>query len=1148
MSLGERLDIMTETAEGLLARTYLLISFPRPPALNAEIEKVCQKLERKFPDIPEGLDKVPGHSVFRDRSIEICASLDDFFLHTSNLQKFSFHTLALLNDISTQLIQLELDLHYDIMSKFMNLFVTYTKMVILASSLPSTKEYVASYDYAHQLSKAESHKEWPFVKGFVAALDAPVQKLRDDLTGIAYYYGQCLKNISELYVTRSKVQFLKDQNAFYLIDNPSALGISEDSALYRNLLDIPSFHLWIVYGYLICPQELKMQPARDLLGDALGTSFTVPVYRNVVFRIHEHYETLFANFKYQKFKLSKYKDVLKTSTAAAMVSGVQHASTRRFLKSEIQSMVHLLTDFPGVIGPKMDIVLAALSMVKEEVLYYFSHYYADTKNQKQSIVSHDDTVSDLIYLSDKLTSLVLAHSDIIKDFACEYIISKRDIVVTLCDDIMESVSLSSDASELLKEMLRFLKGCDTKSDFAYFRDLWTRLCSSFATTQSSQNSRSAKQLLQMMTKILFHSRNIDAIEDQLKTHASMHHLWYYKPHLVEMFNEAVSGNASSVKNCISMVKLVDSFKLNIHEYCPEDQVEIEQGSLPLAEHFIHRICDEVEVACLRLYRNEIELHKPTQATEAANRVRFQMQKNAQFAPYPGFESYFSNRKLLLDLNASKQKIQAICQEIRKTAKIQIYDHIINPQEYLFRSLVDVFRKYLRLVMKSEKHGVERPSLIAAKIDCWLSSFDFISEHINLELKEVVKYVLFDESYDRFVGTIGNIVDIDIEGKENDSSDQSVVRLLCDVYVNVLNAPLGNYGILFSDIAQGFVGTDQNKIPQDAPEILKRSLQYMHTPELKHLCRIIGPYGLRYIERRLLALIYKEVRVIKEILEDNKQMLPQISARLTQTNVWSEGFRKLKSLDQFVAHSVKIGYILKFRKMLFSAFSEVMEEKMPFLYETVSDLQSRLLDHTQDLKLRSFFALGRDLGLGDATCDVNLLNILRQFKGSRSDSEVWKLLPEMYGFFFVSKLWNQTDFLVKSEAHTNNGHCVSETIRSLIVGFNTIVVEAETTTAPTIAEIHINIRNQLIKFIRFASYSILHMHIQKESWKSYDLTAIQMFLQHFVLSEVNVDMSDLEDTFPFTILRTSNIQLSEQQTESGKAFLSRAEINEEMDAQ
>jgi hypothetical protein len=33
----------------------------------------------------------------------------------------------------------------------------------------------------------------------------------------------------------------------------------------------------------------------------------------------------------------------------------------------------------------------------------------------------------------------------------------------------------------------------------------------------------------------------------------------------------------------------------------------------------------------------------------------------------------------------------------------------------------------------------------------------------------------------------------------------------------------------------------------------------------------------------------------------------------------------------------------------------------------------------------------------------------------------------------------------------------------------------------------------------------------------------------------IDMSDLEETFPYSILRTTNVTLTEQQTEGGKAY-------------
>lgn len=57
---AEKLIILGDVCKGLLARVYNLVGvhFKRPSTLNADVDKVCKLLSKKFPDHPQELDKV----------------------------------------------------------------------------------------------------------------------------------------------------------------------------------------------------------------------------------------------------------------------------------------------------------------------------------------------------------------------------------------------------------------------------------------------------------------------------------------------------------------------------------------------------------------------------------------------------------------------------------------------------------------------------------------------------------------------------------------------------------------------------------------------------------------------------------------------------------------------------------------------------------------------------------------------------------------------------------------------------------------------------------------------------------------------------------------------------------------------------------
>jgi hypothetical protein len=54
----ERLVLLLDAAQGLMARLHAMLTFGRPAVLNREIEDVTEHLVKKFPAYPVGTEKV----------------------------------------------------------------------------------------------------------------------------------------------------------------------------------------------------------------------------------------------------------------------------------------------------------------------------------------------------------------------------------------------------------------------------------------------------------------------------------------------------------------------------------------------------------------------------------------------------------------------------------------------------------------------------------------------------------------------------------------------------------------------------------------------------------------------------------------------------------------------------------------------------------------------------------------------------------------------------------------------------------------------------------------------------------------------------------------------------------------------------------
>jgi len=1145
--------LLNNVCEGLLARTHYLIRFQRPPTLNEEVEKVCSKLKKKWPEFGD-VEKTSGFNVFKDRTVEILASLEDFYMHIVNVGKFKVESYQLLHEISTRILEFQFELNSEIMIEFFKLFVGFSQLSLLCEYMPEVEEYTILYACAYEVSKSMSQPEWGLVQEVVKNLPNVLKELRDLCEPLGFHIGQSLRNVTDIYMRLNTVETLQSSNIFNLTLNPSTLGHAEAEPFYRNMLMAKDVKLWILFGYLICPAELQAETARDVLAKALNDGFLTPVYREFSYRILDQYSKLFEDYKQKKFKLSKFKDIVKNAiNYTTAESAIEHAAVRNYLRAEGRDLLALLKEFPAILGPKIEVVLCAMQMIKEEILWYLRHRDEEPtkgKAKPRPELWVDGSISELFYLLEELNvSVRQNHREYTSLYALEFVKSKIGDVRKLYNEVSQAAMLNPLVKQMMESILQDLQSANVSSSFRRMRENWLYTSMIFSETQSGNSSRPTKALMQLMSSLVWSSKNIDDIEGQIKNYGSLHNLWYFLNPVNDIFQQSLR---TPRPHWISILKVLDYSRYNIHPFCPEEQIDILHRAPRVAEEFLSIACDHFQSLFGDLVKYEKWLLAPILPMEAA--MRFKGQAEGQKLEFPGWESELSSRHSIPEVRQLRRirfNLSGLCDAARSNPVVGICDYRYCPFEFFRNTVLKAFRQELKSCFRRQANQhIERPFVFLSIVRCVFSAFENVASHINIEFHEIAKYVLLSECCDPSVGSVGQVLEPSANGPDIDENSQNplLINSMALFYIRFLEATLSDSGILYSDIAEGFVNhKSDGRIPPGSSDVFFQSILFMHKPELEIVCQLIGPYGVRYLERQLLSTISKHVVEIKRILEQNRLVLPQISSRLTQTNIWYEGFRKLQGIDLLMHHSMRISIILKFRAMLFSAFATKVEQQMPYLTAVIQKVMQRLGDNVVDVP--SFCALARDIAASDLSTDMNFLGLLKQFKLNRSDEELWNLLPEQFGYCFVSSIWERTDFVVALAAHDNNGHCVANTIITLIAGFNYIRLESDRI---TIQEARRRTVQHLKKFLRYASYSLLHMHAQKlnvqpDPWANYGLPAMQMFLSQFVeQAKEYVEMGDLEDTFPFTILRATNIQLTEAQTEQGRRMMTNVEEEEKKD--
>ncbi len=106
--------------------------------------------------------------------------------------------------------------------------------------------------------------------------------------------------------------------------------------------------------------------------------------------------------------------------------------------------------------------------------------------------------------------------------------------------------------------------------------------------------------------------------------------------------------------------------------------------------------------------------------------------------------------------------------------------------------------------------------------------------------------------------------------------------------------------------------------------------------MNHLCRLIGPSGVKLIEERIMKGIGQIATEIKETLGVNREALEIIRNSWTDAAKCQEAFRKLKGSEPILDKTAAVGVLLAFRSNLAEALAKTLESRVPHIFNTIND--------------------------------------------------------------------------------------------------------------------------------------------------------------------------------------------------------------------
>jgi NCK-associated protein 1 len=325
------------------------------------------------------------------------------------------------------------------------------------------------------------------------------------------------------------------------------------------------------------------------------------------------------------------------------------------------------------------------------------------------------------------------------------------------------------------------------------------------------------------------------------------------------------------------------------------------------------------------------------------------------------------------------------------------------------------------------------------------------------------------------------------------------------------------GVCYSPLRLGFV--TRAGVPFRAEE-------YADIVELKALARMVGPYGIKLVERELLRFILSNIATIREAVVANVSALEEILVNFHKEAKCTESLRKLRDVDNFVAKSIAVGNALAMRRLMKSALNQVAQDEIPYIVSSVDSMFNQYPPNIfmfPDLLLSDTLAL--DLGLAPSTSDQALKVVLKKAT-TEADKKLWELLPVLYAVSFAtSSFWKDAQFRPYLEGHLNNCHSLIYTINDLITAFSSITFSSGN--VEDIAALQ-------LRFVEISSVILLRMARAKDTKHGpVDFPSVIIFIDRFVQECPLLTEDMLERTLPYTLLRNMYKQIYEDKTAPGK---------------
>lgn len=1110
--LAEKLTILNDRGVGMLTRIYNIKkacgdSKSKPSFLSDKsLESAIKHVIRRFPNVDSRGTSSQLSAVYGIRQ-DIMKSLSLYYYTFVDLLDFKDHVCELLTTMDACQVQLDISVNFDLTKSYLDLTVTYVSLMILLSQVEDRKAVLGLFNTAHEMTHGQSDSSFPRLGQLIVDYDPPMKKLSEEFIPHAKLLYQAIISLQQVFPRRnvSADDWRKGQ-MLSLVGSPAQmLNPAQTDTISCEYLSLESMERWIIFGLMLIHQSLATPQAADLFSKALSGGWVVTLFRDEVILIHSYIQQFFEGIKGYNKKSAEIKEsynyVLQTAT-------LLHRERRKFLRTALKELGLILTDQPGLLGPKALLVFMGLSLARDEIHWLLRHSenlpprQAKGRSQVEDLV--DRQLPELLFHIEELRALVRKYNQVIQRYYVQYLYGYDALML---NDLIQSVSvMPEDDSDILSSIYNTVANLSIKQieenevfDFRGLRLDWFRLQAYTSISKYSLNLHDHRNLAIMMNTIVFHTKMVDYLDQMMTETSELSIFCFFSKQFEEQFHMCLEFPAQT-RYIVAFPLMCAHFMSCTHELCPEERHHIGDRSLTMvnafleemskeAKNIITTICDEQCMMSDKL----LPKHCASQIASVVNKKkRDKKNKVIQEPDKPGLESYRRSREELTTMDKLHMALTELCHAINYCNTIHVWDHTFAPREYLTQHLESRFNKALvgMVMYNPENNEIAKPSELLTSVRSYMNVLQSIENYVHIDVTRVFNNVLLQQTQ-----------------AQDSHGEKTITALYTNWYSEVLLRRVSSGHICFSRNHCAFITLiSEAQMPFSAEE-------YSDINELRALAELIGPYGMKYLNESLMWYITSQVTELKKLVLMNKDLLITLRSNYDKPELMKELFKRLLHVDNVLQRMTIIGVILGFRSLAQDALNDVLSDRIPFLLSSITDFKHNVPNGDSMINGSAFSQVVSEMAsAAGLPCKVDpaLVAALRSQKAELGEDE-YQITCLLMVFVAVSlpKLARNEGSYYKAalEGHTNNIHCLALAINGIAGALFTICGHGDT-------------EERLKEFLALASSSLLRLGQETDREAVRNRESVYLLLDLIVQESPFLTMDLLESCFPYALLRNA----------------------------